>query len=54
LLSPPTGKDKLAWVRLSGVDAPTVEGDSMKGRQQVPVTPASGPASTSPVKAVKP
>jgi RND family efflux transporter MFP subunit len=45
LLSPPAGHEKLALARLSGGDAPTVEGDSTQGRQQVPVTPPPGPAS---------
>jgi RND family efflux transporter MFP subunit len=48
LLSPPIGKEKLALVRLTGMEAPTADGDSLKGRQQVPVTPSK------PVNAPKP
>lgn len=52
LLSPPANKEKLALVRLSGTDAPTADGDSTRGRQQVPVTPAPvTPASVTPVPA---
>ncbi len=54
LLSPPAGQEKLALVRLSGTDAPTVDSDSTKGRQQVPVTPATAPAPPPPAKASKP
>lgn len=55
LLSPPADHDKLALVRLSGTEAATVDADSMKGRQQVPVKepPAGGtpPAGTPPTPA---
>ena len=41
LLSPPPDKDKYALVKLSGAPiVPTPGGDSAKGKQQVPVTPA--------------
>ena len=41
LLSPPPNKEQYALVRLPGVKAtPSVNGDSAKGTQQVPVTPA--------------
>ena len=51
LLSPPADKDKLSLVRLSGTEAPTVDADSTKGRQQVPVTPPSAPATKPPAPA---